>query len=82
MYLCLSNVDEGVELMHLGPCIQYRNELPSMTPMRIIKTGTKLLSVVSLDYHGGKYCIMWVLTDNSQEKCIFEMAAFVCVSSW
>ena len=44
-----------------------------MTPVRIIKTGTKLLSVVSLDYHGSKYCIIWVFIDNSQQKCTFEM---------
>lgn len=48
----------------------------------LIKTGTKLLSVVCLDYSAGKYCIVWVFTDSSQQKRIFEMAAFVCVSWW
>lgn len=48
----------------------------------LIKTETKLVSVVRLDYRDGKYCIMWVFTDSSQQKRVFEMAAFVCVSQW
>lgn len=38
--------------------------------MRIAKTKTRLLSVVSLDYCGGKYCTMWSLTTANKEASL------------